>query len=212
VLKVNEIFYSIQGESSYWGFPCVFIRLTGCNLRCKYCDTKYAYKRGTKMTVNKIIDSVSKYDCPLVLITGGEPLLQEETPLLVQNLIDLRFKVLIETNGTQNINLIKSSAIRVVDIKTPGSGESDKTDWMNIKWLDERDQVKFVLTSRSDYDWSKQVILNYGLIDRVSVLFSPVFGILNPPDLARWILDDRLHVRLQLSLHKILWPDETSGK
>lgn len=164
------------------------------------------------MTVNKIIDSVNKYDCPLILITGGEPLLQEETPLLAQNLIDQRFKVLIETNGTQNINLIKSSAVRIVDIKTPGSSESDKTDWMNIKWLDERDQVKFVLTSKSDYDWSKQVILNYGLIDRVSVLFSPVLGILNPPDLARWILEDRLHVRLQLPLHKILWPDETSGK
>jgi len=212
MLKVNEIFYSIQGESSYSGFPCVFIRLTGCNLRCKYCDTRYAYRRGVRMTVDRIVNSVSEYECPLIQITGGEPLLQEETPRLARNLTENGFRVLAETNGTQNIDSLKEGIVRIVDIKTPGSGEADKTDWKNLDRLDRQDEVKFVLTSQADYDWTKEVIRRHRLDDRVTVFLSPVLRRLDPSELARWILKDRLNIRLQLQLHKILWPNQEGGK
>jgi len=213
VLKVNEIFYSIQGESSYAGYPCVFVRLTGCNLRCTYCDTKYAYEKGTNMTIGKILDTVSRYECPLVEITGGEPLLQEETPQLAKALLEKGFQVLVETNGTQNIDLLKDNVVRIVDIKTPSSGESDKTDWKNLDRIYKDDEIKFVLVNFSDYEWAKGIVRRYNLTQKVTVLFSPASGVnLDPAELAQWILDDRLNVRLQLQFHKILWPDKDRGK
>ncbi len=213
MLKVNEIFYSIQGESSYAGYPCVFVRLTGCNLRCTYCDTKYAYEKGTNMTIGKILDTVSRYECPLVEITGGEPLLQEETPQLAKALLEKGFQVLVETNGTQNIDLLKDNVVRIVDIKTPSSGESDKTDWKNLDRIYKDDEIKFVLVNFSDYEWAKGIVRRYNLTQKVTVLFSPASGVnLDPAELAQWILDDRLNVRLQLQFHKILWPDKDRGK
>lgn len=213
MLKVNEIFYSIQGESSYAGLPCVFVRLTGCNLRCTYCDTKYAYTKGTNMTIKKIVDTVSQYEYPLVEITGGEPLLQEEAPQLAKVLSEKGFQVLVETNGTQNIDLLKDNVVRIVDIKTPGSGESDKTDWKNLDRLYKDDEVKFVLVNFSDYEWAKNIVRRYNLTEKVTVLFSPATGgELVPAEVAQWILDDGLNVRLQLQLHKIIWPDKDSGR
>lgn len=212
MLKVNEIFYTIQGESSCTGLPCVFVRLTGCNLRCVYCDTKYAYKKGKNMAVDQIVEQVSQYECPLVEITGGEPLLQEDTSQLAKSLADDGLRVLVETNGTQNIDSLKEGIVRIVDIKTPGSGEADKTDWKNLDRLDRQDEVKFVLTSQADYDWTKEVIRRHRLDDRVTVFLSPVLRRLDPSELARWILKDRLNVRLQLQLHKILWPNQEGGK
>lgn len=212
VLKVNEIFYSIQGESSYAGNPCVFVRLTGCNLRCTYCDTKYAYRRGSRMTIEKIINQVSQYECPLIEITGGEPLLQKETAELTQVLSEQGFRVLVETNGTLDIDLLQNNIVRIVDIKCPGSGVKDKTDWDNLERLNQHDEVKFVLTSQSDYEWAKEVISKYNLMNRVAILFSPAHEKLNPADLAHWILVDRLNIRLQPQLHKILWSNKTKGK
>ena len=165
------------------------------------------------MTIKKILDVVSQYKCPLVEITGGEPLLQEETPKLAKILSERGFKVLVETNGTQNIDLLKDGIIRIVDIKTPGSGESDKTDWKNLDRLYKNDEVKFVLVNFSDYEWAKSVIRRYNLTERVTVLFSPANGVgLDPAEVAQWILDDRLNVKFQLQLHKIIWPDKNEGK
>ena len=212
MLKVNEIFYSIQGESSYVGFPCIFIRLTGCNLRCTYCDTKYAYKKGKSRTVNKIIETVTKYECSLVEITGGEPLFQEETPKLARSLLDRGFRVLVETNGTQNIDRLPAEVVCIMDIKCPGSGEEKKTDWSNIQRLDHKDEVKFVLTSVDDYLWANEIIRGYRLTDKVTVLLSPVLGKLDPTEVVRWMLADGLNARLQLQIHKILWPEELKSK
>lgn len=210
MLKVNEIFYSIQGESSFAGYPCVFIRLTGCNLRCTYCDTQYAYKKGTDYDIPTILELVGKTDCRFVEITGGEPLLQDKTPYLAAALCEAGYRVIVETNGTQNIDRLKSPVTRVMDIKTPGSGESEKTDWMNIKRLDARDEIKFVLTSRADYDWAKETIKQYGLEGKC-VHFSPVHTGLDRTELARWILEDQLNVHLHIQLHRILWPDKDRG-
>jgi len=212
LLKVNEIFYSIQGESSYAGFPCVFIRLTGCNLNCTYCDTRYAFKKGRNMTIEKILKSVNQFECPLVEITGGEPLLQTETSRLAQMLSDSGYRVFVETNGTQNIDLLPVNVSCIMDIKCPGSGEEKKTDWANIHRLDRNDEVKFVLTSRADYLWATEIIRGYRLTEKVTILFSPVLGKLDPAEIARWILEDGLDVRLQLQIHKIIWPDETRSR
>jgi 7-carboxy-7-deazaguanine synthase len=206
MLYVNEIFHSIQGESSYSGLSCVFIRLTGCNLRCIYCDTKYAYKKGQALTVDNIIDQIKHYECQLVEITGGEPLLQKETPILVQKLRNLDYQILVETNGTQNIDQLGGDIVRILDIKCPGSGESDKTDWKNIDRLMPNDEVKFVLSSQSDYNWAKKIVQKYKLDKKVTILFSPVYGILAPEDLAAWILETKLKIRFQIQLHKIFWP------
>jgi 7-carboxy-7-deazaguanine synthase len=212
MLKVSEIFLSIQGESSFAGLPCAFVRLAGCNLRCKYCDTAHSFKKGKPYSVQKTISLIREFDCPLVEIAGGEPLIQEETPLLSQALLDEGFRVLMETNGTKNIDLIKGTVTRIMDIKTPGSGESDKTDWRNINRLDKNDEVKFVLTSRADYDWAKNIVRQYGLDQKVPLLFSPAHDHLEPAELSRWILEDRINVRLQLQIHKVIWPNEEKGK
>lgn len=212
MLKVNEIFYSIQGESSFSGIPFVFIRLTGCNLRCSYCDTKYAYEDGEEFTAKQILKEVKKFKCRYVEITGGEPLLQDDTPFLVDSLIDKGFTVLVETNGTKDVSVVSDKAIIIMDIKCPSSGESDKTDWENIKRLDAKDEVKFVIAERSDYDWAKEIIAERNLIDKAKVLLSPVKEKLSPDLLTEWILKDALKVRLQLQLHKILWPEEKRGR
>jgi 7-carboxy-7-deazaguanine synthase len=212
VLRVNEIFYSIQGESSYAGVPCIFIRLTGCNLRCSYCDTEYAYDEGRDVSIPDILAAVDGYDCPWVEISGGEPLLQAEMPELAKQLLDKGYRVLIETNGTQNIDVLPKGTISIIDIKCPGSGEHHQTDWKNVDRLGPGDEVKFVLTDEADYAWAKDVIRRYSLTEKVTVLFSPAHDRLDPARLAQWILDDGLKVRLQLQIHNILWPDAQGGK
>jgi len=212
LLKVNEIFYSIQGESSFSGIPFVFVRLTGCNLRCSYCDTKYAFEEGKNLSVEQILKEIKKYKCQYVEITGGEPLLQDGTPFLVDSLIDKGFKVLVETNGTKDVSVISDKAVIIMDIKCPSSGESDKTDWDNLKRLGPKDEIKFVLGEKSDYDWAKKVIKEKDITGKFTILLSPVRGKIDPSTLAERILTDNLNVRLQLQLHKILWPEIERGK
>ncbi|MEW6107614.1 MAG: radical SAM protein [Nitrospirota bacterium] len=208
-MKVCEIFTSIQGESSYAGLPCTFIRLTGCNLRCSYCDTKYAYDAGIEMTIDEITDQVLSAGVRLVEITGGEPLLQEkETLSLISNLIKKEFKVLIETNGSASIRDIDKQAVIILDIKTPGSGMSEKMDFSNLGYIKPSDEIKFVICDRADYDWSKKIISEHNLNKKCEILFSPVYAKLNPLFLARWIIEDRLDVRLNLQIHKYIFGAE----
>lgn len=212
-LKVNEIFYSIQGESSYAGWPCTFVRLTGCNLRCSYCDTTYAYSEGTDHSISEIALKVSTFNCSLVEVTGGEPLIQEETPSLISELLQKGYSVLLETNGSLDIGRVDPRCVRIVDIKCPSSGQTQKNDLDNLKRLTEKDEVKFVIGNREDYDFAKGML---GLIPpaactRRQVHFSPVFGKIELEKLAKWILHDRLEVRLQLQLHKIIWSPEQRG-
>lgn len=209
-LKVNEIFYGIQGESSYSGRPCVFVRLTGCNLRCSYCDTQYAYSEGEEMEIDEIIGRVSPYRCGLVEVTGGEPLIQEETPGLIHRLLEEGFEVLLETNGSRDISKIDGRCVRIIDIKCPSSGEEKKTDYNNLKRLQKKDEIKFVIGDRADYEYAKK-ILNTVKLDpsaRNTVHFSNVFGKMHPKTLARWILEDNLNVRLHIQLHKFIWGPE----
>jgi len=212
-LTVNEIFYSLQGESSYAGRPCVFIRLTGCNLRCSYCDTRYAYEEGTEMELDLIMDQVSSYRCPLVEITGGEPLIQAETPALIRRLLERNFKVLLETNGSQNIQRVDDRCIKIVDMKCPSSGMEARNDLENLKKLGSGDELKFVIGNRIDFGYAKGVLNEYRKFFSAMnpVHFSPVFGELEPRLLAQWILEEHLEVRLQLPLHKILWDPNQRG-
>jgi 7-carboxy-7-deazaguanine synthase len=213
VLKVNEIFYSIQGECSCAGRPCVFVRLTGCNLRCTYCDTQYAYHEGRELEIRDIVEIVSSYKCPLVEVTGGEPLIQEETPVLIKTFLKGGYQVLLETNGSQDISRIDGRCIRVVDIKCPSSGEEKKNDLRNLSRIGSRDEIKFVIGGREDYDFAKNV-LDFGDLNALNpnqVHFSPVFARIEPKVLAGWILEDRLDVRLHLQLHKIIWEPERRG-
>ncbi|MDP2899328.1 MAG: radical SAM protein [bacterium] len=210
-LKVNEIFKSIQGESWFAGLPCVFIRLTGCNLRCTYCDTAYAYEEGNELPVEEILERVASYNCPMVEITGGEPLLQEETPRLATALLQKARAVLVETNGTLDIDVLPKGIVRIMDVKCPDSGESGKMLWGNMDRLVKTDEVKFVLQSRRDYEWAKAIVADYQLLRRCMVLFSPAFGVLEPRVLAGWILEDNLSVRLNLQLHKYIWRPEERG-
>lgn len=209
-LIVNEIFYSIQGESSYAGCPCVLIRLTGCNLRCSYCDTTYAYEEGRRYRIETIVEKVKGYQCNLVEVTGGEPLLQEGVYKLQDRLIDNGYTVLIETNGSLPIDRINLRCIKIVDVKCPGSGMADKMDLSNLKKLSPHDEIKFVIGDRRDYNWSVEMVSKERLEKHV-VHFSPVFGRLMPEKLARWILEDHLPLRLQLQLHKYIWPHRKRG-
>ena len=211
-LLVNEIFYSIQGESIYSGIPCVFVRLTGCNLKCSYCDTAYAYYEGVELKIEEILSRVDNYNCPLIEITGGEPLLQSETPLLIHRLLEKKYKVLLETNGSININIVDSRCIKIVDIKCPSSGENDKNDLENLKRLNRNDQIKFVTGNRKDYEFAKETtrLISPGF-PMNNVLFSPVIEQIHSSQLAKWILEDSLSVRLQIQLHKIIWPDKERG-
>ena len=211
-LIVNEIFHSIQGESTYSGLPCTFIRLTGCNLRCSYCDTKYAYEDGAKMEIDDIMRRIAAYKCPLIEITGGEPLLQNKTPLLISKLLENGYTVMLETNGSFDISRVDKKCIKIVDIKCPSSNESEKNDLENLKRLNTKDQIKFVVGNREDYMYAKNIIMSHCsdfLGDHI--LFSPVYGKMSPADLAGWILKDNLNVRLHLQLHKIIWPNRTRG-
>ncbi|MGH8012556.1 MAG: radical SAM protein [Candidatus Binataceae bacterium] len=211
-VRVNEIFYSVQGESTWCGRPCVFVRLTGCNLRCRWCDTAYAFYEGRQMPVSSVIAAVADYGCELVEITGGEPLLQKGVHALISALLEIGYTVMLETSGERDISGVDPRVIRIVDIKCPGSGESARNRWSNLAHLGVHDEVKFVLTDRRDYEWARAVIERERLPSRVNaVLMSPAFGELEAVALAHWILQDRLPVRMQLQMHKYIWPPNTRG-
>ena len=211
-LTINEIYRSIQGESTWAGLPCVFVRLTFCDLRCSYCDTAYAFYAGSKMTLPEIIARVLAFECSLVEITGGEPLLQRNVLPLMKELCDLGKTVLIETSGAHDISEIDPRVHRIMDLKTPGSGESKRNRYENIAHLAPRDEVKFVIGSREDYLWSKQKLAEFSLLERCgTVLFSPIFGRIDPREIVDWMLEDNLKVRFQLQMHKFIWAPETKG-
>lgn len=211
-LKVNEIYQSIQGESSWAGWRCVFVRLTACDLRCSYCDTAYAFYEGNKRLVSEVRDEVLALDCPLVEITGGEPLLQRNVLPLMRDLCDAGRTVLIETSGAHDISKIDPRVHRIMDLKTPGSGECGRNLWGNIAHLEKRDEVKFVIGSREDYEWSRARVREHDLASRCGcVLFSPIFGGIEPREIVEWILEDRLPVRFQLQMHKFIWDPAQKG-
>ena len=205
---VAEIFKSIQGESSYAGLPCSFIRTTGCNLRCAWCDTEYAFYGGAQMSVPEVLAAIEPHHCSLVEITGGEPLLQPDVPELASELLRRNRRVLIETGGSLDISVLPSDVIKIVDVKCPDSGMMEQMDWKNLERLSPADEVKFVINSRRDYEWAVDVMNRYRLHDRNEVLFSPVYRKLPPEQLADWILEDDLSVRLQIQLHKVLWGEK----
>lgn len=212
VLSINEIFYSIQGESTYAGKPCVFVRLAGCDLRCSWCDTTYAFHEGQKMSVDDVLQQVDRYGSPLVEVTGGEPLLQEDVYPLMDRLLESGRTVLLETGGQVDVSRVPGDVIKVMDVKCPASGESAKNDWGNIDRLGSRDQVKFVIQDREDYEFARDTLKRHALERRcAAVLFSPVHGVLDPKDLSAWILEDRLPVRLQLQIHKHIWGADVRG-
>lgn len=211
MLKIYEIFHSLQGESSRVGLPTVFVRLTGCPLRCGYCDTEYAFQGGQNMSLDDILARVAEYGARYVTVTGGEPLAQKQCVPLLTKLCDAGYSVSLETSGAMDTSKVDSRVSVILDLKTPGSGEMQKNMWSNVDRLKPTDEVKFVLCDRADYDWAKQVLAERGIADKCSVLFSPVFHQLNPTDLADWMLADKLPVRMQVQLHKILW-GETPGK
>ena len=204
-LRITEIFYSLQGETSRVGLPTVFVRLTGCPLRCTYCDTAYAFAGGRNMSTAEILDQVAEYSTAYITVTGGEPLAQKNCLPLLSALCDAGYKVSLETGGALDISEVDARVMRVVDIKTPASGEAEKNRWENLQLLTMDDEIKFVLCDEPDYQWAKQVIHQHQLAEKCPVLFSPVHGVLNATLLAEWILRDRLAVRLQVQLHKLLW-------
>ena len=212
MLTVNEIFHSIQGESTYAGRPCVFVRLTACDLRCTWCDTPYAFHEGRSMSVDEVVTTVGQYGCPLVEITGGEPLLQEDVYALMERLLTSGRTVMLETGGHRPIDRVPVEVRKIVDVKCPGSGEHHKNDWGNLARLAPHDEVKFVVADRADYEFARDVMAKHDLPARTAaVLISPVHGGLDPKTLAEWILGDRLSARLQLQLHKFVWSPETRG-
>jgi 7-carboxy-7-deazaguanine synthase len=206
-IRITEIFYSLQGESVTVGLPTVFVRLTGCPLRCQYCDTAYAFSGGKLTNIHSILDQVAFYQCPYVCVTGGEPLAQPTCIDLLQQLCDKGYQVSLETSGARDIAKVDKRVMVVMDLKTPDSGEHSKNLFANLDYLKANDQIKFVLCSRKDYDWARQIIGDYHLPTRVQILFSPSWNELNPTTLANWIVEDGLSVRFQLQLHKILWND-----
>ncbi len=213
MLKVNEIFKSIQGESTYAGLPCTFVRLAGCNLRCTYCDTNYAYYHGKELSDEEIISKIEEYGVNIVEFTGGEPLLQEETPPLIKTLLDKGHKVLIETNGSICIGCLDKRLTIIMDIKTPKSGMSERMNLKNLELIKNNDEIKFVLLDESDYIWAKDMISKYNLLSKTkNILMSPAYGVLSPKTLALWILRDNLPIRVQLQIHKYIWaPEENEG-
>lgn len=211
-LTINEIYQSIQGESTWAGEPCVFVRLTFCDLRCNYCDTEYAFYEGKKKALAEIVAAVADFRCPLVEITGGEPLLQKNVLPLMTMLADAGHTVLLETSGAHDIAPVDPRVHRIMDLKTPGSGECDRNLFSNIEHLTERDEVKFVIGSREDYDWSREQSTRFRLNERCrAVLFSPIFGRIDPRQIVEWILADRLPVRFQLQMHKFIWTPAQRG-
>ena len=211
-LKVNEIFYSIQGESSRAGCPTVFIRLSGCNLRCSYCDTKYAYEDGQEMEMSQILEAVKEFGCHLVEITGGEPLLQKETSAFISKLLDDSYTVMLETNGSLDIGEIDGRCIKIIDVKCPSSGEHEKNLFSNFEKMNKNDELKFVIETKEDYNYAKDQLLIYDIIiPPGNIHFSPVFEKLSPQALSAWILEDNLNVRMTPQLHKFIWPDKDRG-
>ncbi|MEI6068497.1 MAG: 7-carboxy-7-deazaguanine synthase QueE [Methylococcaceae bacterium] len=210
-LRITEVFYSLQGESNTVGLPTVFIRLTGCPLRCVYCDTAYAFTGGKKIKIAEIIVQAEQYGTKYITVTGGEPLAQPACLELITQLLDKGFVVSLETSGAIDISAVDPRAIKVMDLKTPSSGELSKNLYQNIHFLNTQDQVKFVIGNDEDYDWSKSALTEHGLLERCEILFSPVMGRQNPTELAEKILQDRLPVRFQIQLHKLLW-DDAQGK
>lgn len=210
-LVINEIFHSIQGESSHAGRPCVFVRLTYCNIRCSYCDTEYAFTEGKEMNLGEIVEKVRAYGCKLVEITGGEPLFQPEVHKLMTLLCDEGFEVLLETGGSLDIGTVDPRVKRIIDFKCPSSSMVKKNLWSNVAHLKSGDEVKFVIGDREDYEWAKHMILEHRILQRCPVLVSVVFGKLEPSELAGWILEDKLDVRYQLQMHKFIWSPETRG-
>ncbi len=212
MLTLNEIFYSIQGESTYAGRPCVFVRLTACDLRCAWCDTPYAFDEGAPVSVDEILTRVDAYRCPLVEITGGEPLLQADVYRLMHRLLGARKTVLLETGGHLDISRVPPEVVKIVDVKCPGSGEDARNDWGNLDRLAPHDQVKFVIRDRVDFEFARSVVGRYELARRCeAVLFSPVHAVLNPATLSAWVLDGRVPARVQVQLHKYLWGADTRG-
>ena len=212
MLTVNEIFHSIQGESTFAGRPCIFVRLTGCDLRCSWCDTAYAFHEGCRRSVDDVVTELERYDCGLVEITGGEPLLQEDVYPLMDRLLASGRTVLLETGGHRPIGRVPASVVKIVDVKCPGSGEADRNDWGNLDMLAPHDEVKFVIKDRADYDYARGVLARTGVADRCrAVLFSPVHGGLEPRLLSEWMLADGVQARLQLQLHKFIWAPSTRG-
>lgn len=211
-LTVNEIYQSVQGESTWAGLPCVFVRLTFCDLRCTYCDTEYAFYEGAKMPLGEIVAKVRAYDCPLVEVTGGEPLLQPACPRLLAMLCDAGFDVLLETSGAHDIAAVDPRVHRIMDLKTPSSGECARNLESNITRLTTRDEVKFVIGSREDYEWARGKMAEFDLASKVrAVLLSPVFGKIAPADIVSWMLEDRLPARFQLQMHKFIWEPRARG-
>jgi 7-carboxy-7-deazaguanine synthase len=212
MLTVNEIFYSIQGESTRAGLPCVFVRLTACDLRCSWCDTAYAFFEGTKRSLDDVVAEVEGYGCPLVEITGGEPLLQEDVYPLMDRLVSGGRTVMLETGGHRPIARVPRAVVKIVDVKCPGSGEAARNDWSNLEALAPHDELKFVVAHRADYEFAREVIERLSLASRcAAVLLSPVHGVLEPRQLSEWILADRLPVRLQLQIHKLIWSPGMRG-
>ena len=210
-LKINEIFYSIQGESSYTGLPCIFIRLTYCNLRCSYCDTEYAFHNGSDMLINQILKHIDKYPANLVMVTGGEPLLQKDCISLMDELLKNKYSVMLETSGSLPLNKVPKKVVKIVDFKCPTSNMKHKNNWNIITDIDKKDEIKFVIGNREDYNWSKDMIKEYDLDKICPILFSPVYDKINIEKLSKWILDDGLSVRLQMQLHKYIWGADKKG-
>ena len=211
-LTVNEIYQSVQGESTWAGLPCVFVRLTFCDLRCTYCDTEYAFYEGNKMTLEEIVDKVRDFGCPLVEVTGGEPLLQPNCIPLLARLCEAGFTVLLETSGSHDIAPVDARVHRIMDLKTPSSGECGRNLYANIAHLTERDEVKFVVGSREDYEWTREMMREHDLASKVrAVLLSPVFGKISPADIVAWMLEDKLPARFQLQMHKFIWEPRARG-
>ena len=207
-LKIFEIFYSLQGESSRVGLPTIFIRLSGCPMRCHYCDTAYAFQGGVMMDIDEIMETIKKYDTHYVTVTGGEPLAQKEVLSLLKVSADQNYDVSLETGGGISIKEVDPRIKIILDIKTPESGEEKKNHWENLNLIHAKDEIKFVLCSREDYDWAKKILDQYQLTERCHVLFSPVYQKINATDLGNWILQDQLPVRLQIQLHKLLWGEK----
>lgn len=212
MLTIHEIFYSIQGESTYAGRPCVFVRLTACDLRCSWCDTPYAFYEGEKRSLDEVLAEVERLDCPLVEVTGGEPLLQDDVYPLMQAMLDRGRTVLLETGGHRSTARVPAGVVTILDVKCPGSGEAGRNDWTNLDRLRAHDEVKFVVRDRADYEFARDVIGRCGLRERAAAIhLSPVHGALDPRPLAEWVLADRLPARVQLQLHKYIWEPGTRG-
>lgn len=211
-ITINEIFYSVQGESTFAGRPCVFVRLTACDLRCSWCDTPYAFYEGRKRSLEEVLEEVDRYDCPLVEVTGGEPLLQEAVYPLMQRLVERGKTVLLETGGHRSTARVPDEVVTILDVKCPASGEAAKMDWENLARLRPHDQVKFVVQDRADYEYARDIIGRHQLAARTSaVLMSPVHGVLEPRTLSEWVLADRVPARVQIQLHKYIWDPTTRG-